>query len=112
MDQFDPIAYGSVLGPLVAVDRRRGLGFGTPDRSVRAALEKLTLEKAFANVQTEFGPKQPADGEMGQCTLAAVWLVHDFLDESHAISQHVDTPSGSFWHGILHRREGDYSNAK
>ena len=36
----------------------------------------------------------------------------DFLDESHAISQAVETPTGAFWHGVMHRREGDYSNAK
>ncbi|MGE3642211.1 MAG: hypothetical protein AB7G28_26955, partial [Pirellulales bacterium] len=41
-----------------------------------------------------------------------VWLLHDFLDESHHISQSIDTPSGSFWHGVMHRREGDFSNAK
>ena len=29
-----------------------------------------------------------------------------------SISQQIDTPSGSFWHGIMHRREGDFSNAK
>jgi hypothetical protein len=112
MNQFDPNAYGPVLGPLVDTDRRRGLGFGTPDRAVLGALEKLSVEKAFAHAQTEFGPSQPVDADMGACSVAAVWLVHDFLDESHAISQQVDTPSGSFWHGILHRREGDFANAK
>jgi hypothetical protein len=112
MNHFDPNAYGPVFGPLVAIDRRRGLGFGTPDRAARAALEKLSAEKAFAHAQAEFGKPQPVDAEMGACCVAAMWLVHDFLDESHEISQRIDTPSGSFWHGILHRREGDFSNAK
>ena len=70
------------------------------------------METAFAHEQSEFGPVQPVNADMGACCIAAVWLVHDFLDESHEISQGIDTPSGSFWHGILHRREGDYSNAK
>jgi hypothetical protein len=112
MNQFDPHAYGPVFGPLIDTDRRRGLGFGTADRAARPALEKLSVEKAFAHAQTEYGPRQPVDAEMGACCVAAVWLVHDYLDESHEISQKIDTPSGSFWHGILHRREGDYSNAK
>jgi hypothetical protein len=34
------------------------------------------------------------------------------LDESHNISQRIDTPEGSFWHAIMHRREGDFSNSK
>ena len=49
---------------------------------------------------------------MAACCIAGVWLLHDFLDESHTISQGIDTPSGSFWHAIMHRREGDFSNAK
>lgn len=44
--------------------------------------------------------------------ISGLWLWHDFLDESHTISQGIDTPSGSLWHAIMHRREGDFSNAK
>ena len=44
--------------------------------------------------------------------LAGLWLWHDALEESHAIAQAIITSSGSLWHAILHRREGDYSNAK
>jgi hypothetical protein len=49
---------------------------------------------------------------MASACLAGVWLYHDFLDESHTISQAIQTPTGSYWHGILHRREPDYDNAK
>jgi hypothetical protein len=44
--------------------------------------------------------------------LAGLWLRYDWLDESHRISQSIETPTGSFWHAILHRREGDFSNSK
>jgi hypothetical protein len=44
--------------------------------------------------------------------LAGLWLYFDWLDESHAISQRLETPTGSFWHAIMHRREGDFSNSK
>jgi hypothetical protein len=47
-----------------------------------------------------------------KCMLSGLWLWHDFLDRSHEISQSVHTPSGSFWHAIMHRREGDFGNAK
>jgi len=44
--------------------------------------------------------------------LAGLWLYFDFLDESHTISQSLDDETGSFWHAIMHRREGDFSNSK
>lgn len=44
--------------------------------------------------------------------LAGLWLWHDWLDESHLISQSLPGATGSFWHAIMHRREGDFSNAK
>jgi hypothetical protein len=44
--------------------------------------------------------------------LSGLWLWHDWLDSSHTISQELHTPTGSFWHAIMHRREGDFSNAK
>ena len=63
---------------------------------------------------------QPADLVAGQVAsrddakamLAGLWLYFDFLDESHTISQSLENPTGSFWHAIMHRREGDFSNAK
>jgi hypothetical protein len=39
-------------------------------------------------------------------------LYHDFLDESHVISQGIDTPTGSYLHAIMHRREPDAFNSK
>jgi len=44
--------------------------------------------------------------------LAGLWLWHDWLAESHAISQSLHSATGSFWHAIMHRREGDFSNSK
>jgi hypothetical protein len=48
----------------------------------------------------------------GDAMMAGLWLWHDWLGESHTISQNLHSPSGSFWHAIMHRREGDFSNAK
>ena len=54
----------------------------------------------------------PASAQAAEAALAGLWLWHDFLDESHTISQGIDNPAGAWWHGIMHRREGDFSNAK
>ena len=59
-----------------------------------------------------FAPRPILDRAMAQACLAGLWLRFDFLDQSHRISQEIDNPSGSFWHGIMHRREPDYGNAK
>lgn len=44
--------------------------------------------------------------------LAGLWLWHDFLDESHQLAQQIQGSTGSFWHAIMHRREGDFGNSK
>ena len=43
---------------------------------------------------------------------SALLLWHDHLDASHNLSQNINSNDGSFLHGIMHRREPDYSNAK
>lgn len=42
---------------------------------------------------------------------AGLWLYIDDLAASHVISQGIDNATGSFWHGIMHRREGDFDNS-
>src|SRR5688572_27783268 len=51
-----------------------------------------------------------ASADDAAALLAGLWLWHDYLIESHHISQNLSTPTGSFWHAIMHRREGDFSN--
>lgn len=43
---------------------------------------------------------------------AGIWLYVDALERSHSISQGISNPTGSFWHAIMHRREGDFGNSK
>ena len=47
-----------------------------------------------------------------ECVRSGLFLYFSALDESHAISQRINTESGSYWHGIMHRQEGDWGNAK
>lgn len=44
---------------------------------------------------------------------AGLHLCNDSLDESHSYSQEIeDDAAGCYWHGLMHRMEGDYSNSK
>ncbi|MFO1500765.1 MAG: hypothetical protein U1G07_20660 [Verrucomicrobiota bacterium] len=54
----------------------------------------------------------PGALEHEQPLRSAAMLWHDHLDESHQISQNLPDTTGSFLHGIMHRREPDYGNAK
>jgi hypothetical protein len=105
MSGFDPHAYGPVFAELFATKRLAELGPGVPERAMQAALRACTVERAFGSAAVR-------DAAMAACCLAGAWLFHDFLDESHTISQSIETPSGSYWHGLMHRREPDYGNAK
>jgi hypothetical protein len=101
---FDPNAYGPVVASLLEGDRLNALGAGKPNAAAHGVLEELSAEKLFA--------ARSIDRDMASACLAGLWLLHDFLDESHAIGQSIETSEGSYWHAILHRREGDFGNAK
>jgi hypothetical protein len=105
MTAFRPDDYGETLARLLVDAPLNELGPGSPTLSVRAALASLTVETAFSG-------KEVVDTDMARGCISGLWLLHDYLDESHTISQGIHTSTGSYWHGIMHRREPDFSNAK
>lgn len=46
-----------------------------------------------------------------EAAMAGLWMYFSCLDEAHSLAQAVETPDGSFWHGIMHRQEPDAGNA-
>ncbi|QDU58598.1 hypothetical protein [Aeoliella mucimassa] len=105
MHDFQPEQYGPKFAELLSIDRCRPLDEGQADRAAWDALSAMSPK-------TTFEPAAVADRTMAQACLSGVWLLYDYLDDSHNISQGISGPTGSFWHGIMHRREGDFSNAK
>jgi hypothetical protein len=108
MFRFDVTVYGPGFQfpdwPLDQFPTNR-LGPTTSHQPMRATLAAFDFDQAF-------GRHRIIDADAAQCCLSALWLRYDFLDESHEVSQQIETPSGSYWHGIMHRREPDYGNAK
>jgi hypothetical protein len=98
-------ALGPELRELVASAPLPPLGPGTPNREAFVRLKALRLDE-------DFSPRPVRDRAMAECCRAGLWLLHNYLDESHGISQEIATTSGSYWHGLMHRREPDASNAK
>ena len=79
------------------------LGPGTPKTGFEQRLNKTSAT-------TLRGPTVVSP-EAADCCLAGMWLWNGFLERSHDLSQNIDTPEGSWWHGIMHRREPDPGNA-
>lgn len=111
--------YPEAVRGLLVPWRDPPLDAGRPDAAVRRRLAALDPAAVVVGptvvgptVDGSSGDGSSVDAAAAAACLSGLWLYHDFLDESHRLSQEIETPTGSFWHGIMHRREGDYDNAK
>ena len=105
MNEFDAQSYSPPVAALLTPTRMAELGPGTENHDAFEQLSALTAADISA-------PEPAGDQVMALACVSGLWLYHDFLDRSHTICQDIETPTGSYWHGIMHRREPDASNAK
>ncbi len=105
MTSFDPARYAPHIAGLLREPWRAPLDAGRPNAEVRARLEAALNGDPFA-------PLCVRDRAMADACRAGLWLYHNYLDESHEISQRLDDSTGSYWHALMHRREPDFDNAK
>ena len=73
---------------------------------------ELTHRIEGLSLETLFDGQSIKDSTMGDALQSGLLLWNDALDASHTISQGIESRTGIYWHGIMHRREPDYSNAK
>jgi len=77
--------------------------------------ELLATKPANADLSREieaatlFGAKS---GAMVECCRAGLLLWNDDLEAAHPLIQELSDDTAAFWHAVLHRREGDYPNAR
>lgn len=100
---FDASAYGPRVEALLTEaergERLMPLVIPPPDAPIPAALRSAEPKVLFPSA---YAP---------EAALAGLLLYFDRSAEAHAIAQDLETPEGSFWHAILHRREPDAGNS-
>jgi hypothetical protein len=77
---------------------------GVWDLTLEDPIEAISIEALTAGNNE----RQP----YGLAVKAGLLLFNESLDKSHTLSQEIINQSGGYWHGLMHRMEGDYSNAK
>ena len=80
------------------------LGGPCASEEARSLLQRLEAPALFA-------PQVVAAEDFAAAAKSALFLLLGCLDEAHTIAQSIDTTTGSYWHGIVHRQEPDFANA-
>ena len=101
---FDPHSYGSEVAELL---NRHGAGEVPMELFPRACTaENVRQALLAADAGSLFpGVREPRGAMSG------LFLYFSCVHEAHELAQNIDTADGSYWHGILHRMEGDEYNA-
>jgi len=107
---FDLANYSETVHRLLyeVEEGRRLMSLAPQSPLAHPSLDELRSLKADAL----FDGESLAEPNFADCVRSALFLYFSALDESHELSQSIDTPAGSFLHGIMHRQEPDASNAK
>lgn len=72
----------------------------------------LLLEVRGASDEFIFGGQVPQAPNVAKLIRGGLLNALDAIDEAHRIFQDDSSDLGAYWHGIMHRREGDFDNAR
>jgi hypothetical protein len=73
----------------------------TPDRRL--------IQRVAAAEDHEIAAK---DESAGRCTRSLLFIAAGGLDQAHRIVQEISTTDGAYIHGMVHRIDGDFDNAR
>ena len=90
--------------------RREVPELGLVQDSSRVALQVISAIHTLSD-EALFGGDID-DSNAAKAARAGLLLSAGGLEDAHRIVQDFDTPEARYWHGIVHRREPDPSNAK
>jgi len=102
--EFDPAAYGETVASILALD-------GNGKRLMPLARGTCSSEEARQRLMHTKPADLFAGSRASEAAMSGLYLYFSCLDESHTISQSIETAEGAFWHGIMHRQEPDPGNS-
>ncbi len=73
---------------------------------------ELILRVRGATDESIAGKQTITDFAMFALVRGGLFYALDAMDDAHAIFQDANGDVGSYWHGMMHRREGDFENAR
>jgi hypothetical protein len=79
-----------------------------PGERVAARVASLAPEQLGLDGRVAAGGEWGGEWDLFR---GGLFYAANMLGEAHALFQEVGSCEGSYWHGMLHRREGDFSNA-
>jgi hypothetical protein len=81
-----------------------------PRLSAREPLpDKQLIHQATAAMEQEIAR---ANGPQATCTRSLLLLAAGDLDQAHRIVQEMSTPDAAYIHGVIHRIDDDFNNAR
>ena len=73
---------------------------------------ELVIRLREADDAAIFGARPLPTNAPAALVRAGLFYYHNALDDSHKEAQKLEGDTAAYWHGMVHRREGDFDNAR
>jgi len=104
MSMADFPSYGPRVDAILALD-------GKGQRLMPLAEGTCSSAEAYKSLKASTARDLFPQARAPEAALSGLYLYFSCLDEAHTLAQEIETPDGSYWHGIMHRQEPDAGNA-